>query len=391
MNSKTKVTAAIAAAVVFLLILGGCGSTPVAGEAKPNTVNAAANPLQITPEPDLLKQLKIGQPRWTDVAGALRIAGRVEANETRKALINAPMAARIIELEVVEGQTVTRGQILATLHSSELSDTQFSFLKAYSQQQLAQRAAGRAKQLLDADVIGSAELQRRETELLQASAEMSALRDQLRVLGMNDQEIAKLEKTRVVNSRSHLVATIDGTVLERKATIGQVVQPAETICVLADLSKVWLVADVPEQASGNINVGKLVEAEISAFPGETIRGRLSFVSAMVDAQTRTVRTRVDVPNPKGKYKPAMLAVVILRDNAERQRVIPSTAIVREGNDEMVFAEAGHGSFILRPVTLGAEFEGERVLTAGVSPGERIVVDGAFHLNNERKRLSLQAK
>jgi cobalt-zinc-cadmium efflux system membrane fusion protein len=240
-------------------------------------------------------------------------------------------------------------------------------------------------------VIGSAELQRRETELSQSNAEVSALRDQLKVLGMNADEIQKLEKNRVVNSRSEIVAQIDGTVLERRVTIGQVLQPAETAFILADLSSVWLVADVPEQVAGAIAVGKLVEAEVPALPGHPIRGKLSFVSATVNPETRTVTTRIDLPNPHRRFKPAMLATVILKDNAENARVIPSSAIVREGNDELVFAQTAPGTFILRPVTLGAEVDGNRVVTAGISRGEKIVLDGAFHLNNERKRMALQGK
>ena len=381
-----KAGAALAAA----LLLAGCGvKTPT--EQKTQAATEPRNPLEVTPSEDLLKQLKIGEAKYAAVAASLRIPGRIEADETRLAVVGAPMTARIVEMEVIEGQNVKRGQVLATLYSTELSDAQFNFLKAFSQQTLAQRAAERAKQLLAADVIGSAELQRRETELSQSNAEVSALRDQLKVLGMNADEIQKLEKNRVVNSRSEIVAQIDGTVLERRVTIGQVLQPAETAFILADLSSVWLVADVPEQVAGAIAVGKLVEAEVPALPGHPIRGKLSFVSATVNPETRTVTTRIDLPNPHRRFKPAMLATVILKDNAENARVIPSSAIVREGNDELVFAQTAPGAFILRPVTLGAEVDGNRVVTAGISAGEKVVLDGAFHLNNERKRMALQGK
>lgn len=391
MKSRTAVSVSFAMAVLLALLGCGAKGPELNTTEASSTPSPARNVMEVTPSLDLVKQLKVGEARWTLVAGALRIAGRLEADETRLAVVSAPVTARIVELDVVEGQAVKRGQVLATLHSTELSDSQFAFLKAFSQQLLCQRSVGRAKQLLDAGVIGSAELQRRETELSQANAELSALRDQLKVLGMPEDDIAKLEKTRVVNSRSQVVATIDGTVLERKVTIGQVVQPAETAFVLADLSSLWLIAEVPEQAAGAVAVGKQVEAEIAAFPGQAIRGKLTFVSARVDPETRTVRTRIDLANPGGKYKPAMLATVILKDNAESQRVIPTTAVVREGSDELVFAQKTPGTFVLRPVTLGAEFEGSRVLSAGISSGERIVLDGAFHLNNERKRLALQGK
>lgn len=382
--------AALAATCMFLL--AGCRLTGK-GEQKAEAAPAAKprNPMEIVVSPDLMKQIRVGEIGFSSVSEILGMPARVEADETRIARVSAPVTARIIELDAVEGQEVRRGQVLATLHSTELSDSQFAFVKAYSQQTLAQRAAARAKHLLDADVIGSAELQRRETELLQASADLTRERDQLRVLGMHEEDIVKLEATRSVNSRSQLVATFDGTILERHATLGQVVQPAEIVFLVADLSQVWMVADVPEQASGGLAVGKLVEAEVPALPGATIRGKLTFVSATVNPNTRTVRIRIDLPNPGRRYKPAMLATMKIQGAAERRKVVPSTAIVREANDELIFVQKGPETFELRPVKLGGEHETNRVLESGVDPSERIVLDGAFHLNNERKRLALQGQ
>ena len=146
----------------------------------------------------------------------------------RVARVGSPVTGRIAELEVQEGQTVHRGQVLAVLHSTELSDSQFGYLRAFSQQQLTQRAAARARQLLQAGVIGDAELQRRDSEFQQASAEVATWRDQLKVLGLTESAIRKLETTRSVNSLYEVAASIDGTVLERKMTVGQVVHPADS-------------------------------------------------------------------------------------------------------------------------------------------------------------------
>lgn len=370
------------------LFLQGCGGK---GEAKSEPVAAAAikNPMELTVGPDLLKQIKIGEPKSANVAEMLHVAGRVEADETRLVKVSVPIAGRITELEVLEGQTVKRGQPLAGLYSAELSGSQLSLIKALSQAQLAQRAVERAKLLLTAGVIGSAELQRREAELLQASAEVSSSHDQLRVLGMSEPEIVKLKTNRTVNSLTHVVSSIDGTVLDRKVNAGQIAQPSDTIFTVADLSNVWLVADVPEQNAGKIAVGTFVEAEIPALPGHKIRGRLSFVSATVDPATRTVHVRMDLPNPKTRYKPAMLASIILKDGGQRQRVLPPGALVREQDRDYAFIQAGDDKFVMRQITLGEEFEDSRVLRDGIAQGEKVVLDGAFHLNNERKRRALQ--
>ena len=109
----------------------------------------------------------------------------------------------------------------------------------------------------------------------------------------------------------------------------------------------------------------------------------------MNPETRTVRARMDLANPRHKYKPAMLATMSFKDPTQQRQVIPVTAVVRDGNREHVFVEAGPKHFVLRPVTLGEQLGGLRVLLDGVRPGERIVIDGAFHLNNERVRLAVQ--
>ncbi len=247
----------------------------------------------------------------------------------------------------------------------------------------------RAKLLVEAGVIGSAELQRREADLQQAEAEFSSERDQLRVLGMSDDRVEQLLATRSVNAVTEIFANISGTVMDRPVTPGQIIQPAGEICTLADLSQVWLVADVPEQSAGQLAAGKLVEAEIAALPDRRIAGKLSFVSAIVSPETRTVRARMDLKNTDGLYKPSMLASLTLQDLAETQLVVPSTAVVRENNEDFVFLRISENSFLLHRVLLGSEFGSVRVVEDGLSPEDVIVVDGAFHLNNERKQQALQ--
>jgi cobalt-zinc-cadmium efflux system membrane fusion protein len=364
------------------LLLTGCGtSTTPAAEAEP-----IRNPLEITPNSDLRKDIAVGNARWEPVSVALRVAGRVEADGTRLARVSAPVTGRIVEMNVVEGENVRKGQVLATVYSTELSSAQSDYLKAMTEQQVLERGVSRARQLLEAGVIGSAELHRREAELQQAGADVAAAREQLRVLGLMPEEIESLKKNRGVSSVTHIYSTIDGTVLERKATAGQVVEAVAPVFVIADLSRVWLVADVPEQSAGNLAIGKEVQAEIPALPGHKITGRLSFVSATVDPETRTIRTRMELPNPDRLFKPAMLTNMTLVDDSARRLVVPASAVVRNGNSDAVFVQTAPDSFMLRTVSVGDELGDVRVVRDGLREDETIVVEGAFHLNNERKRL-----
>jgi membrane fusion protein, heavy metal efflux system len=377
------VTRALAGALVAVAVVA-CGDKP----APPPT--AQKDPFAITAGPELLARLKIGEAREAEVRETLRVPGRVEVDETRVARVGSPVTGRVSELEVREGDNVRRGQILATLTSTELSNTQLEYLKAYSQKGVAERAAARAQQLLDADVIGAAELQRRQAESVQAEADLNAAGDRLKVLGMSERAIGRLAATRRVDSTSHIVSSIAGTVIDRKVSPGQVVQPADTVFIVADLSEVWVVADVPETIAGSVRAGQTVDVEIPAIPDRRIRGQLSFVGVTVNPETRTVRVRMDIPNQEREYKPAMLATVLIQGPPQRKRVVPSAAIVRDENRDYVFVQTAPGAFVLRQVTLAEEYDGARTLAAGLRPEDRIVVDGAFHLNNERRQRALQS-
>lgn len=375
---------ALASIAVLLLIAGGCKKKTPAPEVK-----VEQDPSVISVSPDLAKQFVIGEPKMEEVAGSLQVSARIDTDASRIARIGSPVAGRIIKLLVLEGQYVHRGEALATLHSTDLSDTQFSFIKAYSQENLARQATERAEQLVKADVMGRAELERRRAELLQASTEAAAFRTQLSGLGMTDAAIHKLESTRKLNADYPIVSTISGTVLDRKVTIGQIVQPAEIAFMVADLSNVWVIADVPEESSGRLHKGMEVIVKIPALPEQELHGKLSYVSPIVDPSTRTVQVRMDLPNPKGIYKPAMLAGLTFIDATERKNTIPSTAVVREENKDYVFVQIEPTKFMLREVSLGLESGDKRVLESGVSPGEKIVLDGAFHLNNQRKQNAIK--
>ena len=365
-----------------LLLMAGCKHQT---ETSETLKNGSSDPLAIEASPKMFKHLTVGEPRWQEVAPSEQVAAQVETDASRVARVGSPVEGRITKILVLEGQHVKRGQVLARLHSTAQSDAQFSFIKAYSNQQLALRSADRAKQLLHADVIGSAELERRQAELLQATAEVEAIRAKLEGLGMSPHAIHQLETTRKLNSDYPVIATISGTVLERKVTPGQIVQPADMAFQIADLSNVWLVAEVPEDEAAALQVGKSVLATIPALPDLKIKGTLFYVSPVVNPDTRTVEARMNLANKDSEFKPDMMAIMTFESRTEKRQTIPETAIVREDNKDNVFVQTGPHRFVLRGVELGMETGDSRVLKSGLSPGEKLVLDGAFNLNNQRKQ------
>lgn len=380
----------LALALACCAALAACGgkednAKSGAAPAAPATPASANDPMSVVADAEVAKWLKVAPVQTVEYRETIRVPASASVDETRVARIGASVTGRITELKAIVGQNVTRGQVLATLNSTELSNAQLSFLKAYSAKMLAQRAAERAQQLFDADVIGLAELQRRQTELAQAEADMSASHDQLKVLGMSEASIEKLERTRTVNSQSFVVSSISGTVIDRIVAQGQVVQPGAAVFTVADLSRLWVQAEVPEKQSDLVKVGDVVKVAIPALGNRTIEGKLVFVSSTVNPETRTVTVRTEVANTDRSIRPAMLAVMMIEDRPTLHPVVPIDAVVRESNKDYVFIKQGDNRYKLVTVSLGQESNGVRPVVEGLKDGDLIVVDGAFHLNNERKQ------
>jgi cobalt-zinc-cadmium efflux system membrane fusion protein len=185
------------------------------------------------------------------------------------------------------------------------------------------------------------------------------------------------------------MATMSGVVVERKLAQGQVVQPADALFVVADLSRLWAVAQVPEQQVSQVKTGQSVSIEVPALGNEKLIGKLIFVGQTIDPETRTVLVRTELDNRDGRLKPAMLASMLIEAKPVERLVVPASAVVRENDEDHVFVGEGEGAFRLVKVKLGPEQGGMRVLQSGLKGGEKLVVDGAFHLNNERNRKEME--
>lgn len=373
-----------AVVMLGLLLVGTTGCKKSAGQTQPVTASND-DPNQVTVTPAIAANLKLGHPEMHDVTGSLEVTARVQTDASRIARVGSPVAGRILKLLVMEGEHVRAGAVLAMLHSTALSDAQLSLVKAHSEEVLAEASTKRAERLLAADVIGQAELERRRAELLQANAELASYRTQLRGLGMTDAQIEHVESTHRLSADYPIVAPRAGTVLERKIAIGQVVQPADPAFTIADLSNVWVVANVPEEDAGQLREGMEVEVRIPAIPGANVAGHLSFVSPIVDPATRTVEVRMELPNPQGVYKPDELASMTFTGHKTRKLTVPNTALFRQDNKDYLFVQTMPHQFVMREVVLGEESDDRRVVISGVAADEPIVTDGAFHLNNQRKQ------
>lgn len=376
-----------------LLALLLCLSALLIPGCKKKEVHAAvasqSDPMEVSVTPAIAENLQIGVPEMHEISGTLEVSARVEADARRIARVGSPVSGRILNLLVFEGQNVRAGSVLATLHSTDLSQAQLALVKAHTQQGVDQAAAQRAEQLVAADVMGKAELERRRAEMQQTDAEAASYRTQLRGLGMGEVQIRQLENTSKLNAEYPIVAPRAGTVLERKIAIGQVIQPADAAFTIADLSAVRIVANVPEEEGSTLRRGMPVTVHIPALPEVKLEGQLSYVAPVVDPETRTVEVRMDVPNRDGLYKPDELASMTFNGRANKELTVPATAVVREENKDYVFVQMAPARFKMREVTLGEEQGDLRVVRGGVTASEHIVTNGAFHLNNQRKQNAIK--
>ena len=366
------------ALLTSLLLITGCKKSQ-----SPGTSQIAQDPNLVVANESLLAQVKVSEVAHSDVSDILRVAGQIDFDEQALTRIGASVTGRVTQINAQLGQEVKKGDTLALINSSELSSSQLAYLKARSEKEFHRRTVERAKTLFQADVISAAELQRRESEYEVASAQTRAAQDQLRVLGVNLKALEDLAKTGAIDSVASVMATIKGVVVERKVTTGQVVQPADVLFTVADLSRVWAVAQVPEQQVAQVKVGQSVRIDVPALQNEPLLGRLIFVGQTVNPDSRTVLVRTELDNKDGRLKPSMLASMLIESTPKKQLVVPLSAVVREQDTDYVFVQEKPGAFRLKPVRLSTEQNGQRVVIEGLSQGMKIVSDGAFHLNNYR--------
>jgi len=368
-------------------LLSACSEKTTAPAAP--TKAAAPDPMDVTIKPEMRAQFQLSAAQPMDITPWLEVAGRIEANEQSVTRIGASVTGRVTHVLAEVGDRVRTGQTLARVSSPELTTMQLNYLRAYSTAAQAQRALERAQQLIQADVIGTAELQRRESEVVVARAEMRAASDQLVQAGLPIDAIERLREQGHLHPSAAVSATLTGVVIERKVSTGQVAQPGDPLFTVANLDNVWVVGALPEQYARAALAGQSVEIQVPALGDRMLSGKIVYVGDTVSVDTRSVMIRTQVDNARRDLKPQMLATMRIRGEPQTALAIPAKAVVRENDRDHVFVRKSDLVFQLTPVELGPANGDHRPVLKGLSLGAQVVTQGAFHLNNERKRAELE--
>lgn len=382
-------TPLLLAILVAALLAAGCGNEASKASAPAEATAQTQDPMEVILTADMAKQFRIEKAAMADITITQRVAGRIEANERLTTRIGASVTGRVINVLAEVGDRVKAGQVLAMLASPELTNAQLAYLRALSATKLGERSVERAQALVTADVIGTAELHRREVELSVARAELRAASDQLRLIGLSRGAIERLRDSGAIAPEVPITSTRTGIVIERKVSQGQVAQPGDPLFTVADLSNVWVVGALPEQDANSVQLNQRVEVEVPALGEAKLTGRIVYVSDTVQPETRTVPIRTEVQNPDYELKPQMLASLKLNGSYSKQLAVPAGAVVRENDKDYVFVYLGEHRFRLIEVTLDAAAGELRPVRKGLDEGTPIVVDGSFHLNSQRKRSELE--
>ena len=224
--------------------------------------------------------------------------------------------------------------------------------------------------------------------MLRLRAVVREARDRLLILGLTDEDLRNLDRNHTIRSHVPVVAPFDGRIIARNLTKGEVVETTEKLFVVADLTDVWVTAVIPEKDIPYIRpdqtgTGQSVEVHVAAYPGQAFQGRITYVGDVLDPATRTMRLRLELPNPERKLKPAMYATVRVYSEPEANALlIPESAVQRDRDRQFVFVEREPAIFEARDVKLGSSNGREIKVLDGLLEGESIVTNGAFVLKSE---------
>ena len=363
--------------IMLVVFLGACSEKSDEAEAQ------RINPNEVVTSDSMLQQIKFQQAIKIPIKRSLDIPGSIEVKQNLLARIGSPVQGRIIEISGMLGQTVKQGDVLAVINSTELAQQQLNYIKSVQMVELKTKAYERAVLLFDADVVSEAQKLERKTELSAAKAEMEASKDQLFVMGMTLKEIEAIQSETQIDAITSIVAKIDGKIIKKNVNVGQVVEPTEDIFTIAELSEVWGVAQVPERQIGFLKEGDDILIDVPAYEEKHVEGKISYLGDIVDPVTRTVTIRTEIDNSHGLLKPDMLITMKVSGKEVEKVGVPVNAIVSIDDIPNVFIKIADNKFLLRPVTLGIKNKEFIHIEDGLLEGEEVVIDGAFHLNNER--------
>jgi cobalt-zinc-cadmium efflux system membrane fusion protein len=303
----------------------------------------------------------------------LDIPARIAADPSHVVRIFPPASGRMLGLRVLPGQEVKKGDTIATLQSSEIAAARADYEKAKIEVQRADRALTRGKLLLQHEVLSQADYYDLEAADQSAHSELERTRQRIHELGFSEDS---------TSDDVALRAPISGVVLDIGTATGEMqrsLDNATPIATIANIDSVWIVGDVFERDLASVRPGREVEVRVPAYPDLALKGRVANIGDALDPNTHTLKLRVVLPNPKHTLKADMFATIRVPGAIRNAVILPSTAVIHEGDKTSVFIQNVSGKYDQRPVTIGRSFDSGAVknieVLSGINDGDKVVTVG----------------
>ncbi len=324
----------------------------------------APGTVQISPEKQQLIGVRFGTVERRRLEKVIRTVGRVDYDEKRIVTVSLKIGGWIEDLYVdFTGKYVKKGEPLLTIYSPELVSTQEEYLLALQ-----------AKKSLTKSSF---------PEIAESGDSLAeSARRRLKLWDITDEEIKNLEESGKAKRTLTLYAPFSGFVLEKSAYKGMNVMPGMALYKLADLSVVWLYADIYEYELPFIRLGQQASIQLSYIPGETFIGRAIYIYPTLNPETRTAKVRFEFPNPHDRLKPEMYANVEIKIPLGQKLAVPAGAIINTGIRQMAIIEKGNGYFEPREVKVGSRVDDYYEVISGLKAGERVVTSASFLVDSE---------
>jgi cobalt-zinc-cadmium efflux system membrane fusion protein len=344
----------------------------------------AANTVEVDQE--MLRDLRLTTRAVESRAGGdlVMLLGELAVDQSAYAEVGAPVAARVTRLLVNAGDAVHNGQTLAELTSSELGRERAEYLSASARLKLAEAALERKRGLAAEKIVPLREVQEAESAVGEARAALRASRAAIGAFGV---EPPTEEGDGATSSNFVLRAPVSGSVIERTAVVGQMLDPASPAFRIGDLSMLWLTVHAFERDAVRIRQGVEARLAFSALPGQDFDGKVTVVGRHVERESRTVPVRIDVRNRNNLLRPGMSATATLPvgETGAAILTVPVASVQRVRNEWCVFLPKDADHFEIRRIGRGRDLGTEVEVLSGLKAGETIVVDGAFLLKAQAEK------
>jgi len=370
--------AALAALSLVIFALAGCGGSGSKAAANSRSANNSDNPELFTIPQDQMSHMQVLTVQPTTLTRSLRLTGAVAYNGFRTTPVITQVSGPVSRVVVVPGQKVHQGEPLLYVASPDYSQLRTNYLKARAAYSLAQMASVRAQDLYQHHAIAEQNLEQAQAAEVQANGDLLAAQAALKVMGVTDPDaLVKAPPSLEVPVK----APIGGLVVEQDVSAGQLIQPGTTQCfMISDVSTVWVLVNVYQKDLPYVRVGDQVTIQTDTYP-EVFHGRIAYVAASLDPNTRTLQARIETNNPGEKLKKDMYVVAMVNAGTIQNAVaLPDAAVLRDSeNQPFVYAAASANQFGRRSVTLGESLNGQTQITSGLKAGDRVIGNGSLFL------------